>query len=86
MFIGKDHAGLRQLFRDIAQEIYDRLVSLDADTLNVPDDYYSALSEAVEAAGDRHYVELGPQHTLYLFEYYKINKVGGANSPYACMK
>jgi hypothetical protein len=85
MFRGKYHAGLHQLFRDIAQEIYERLVSLDADTLDVPYDYYSALSEAVEAAGDRHSVELGPQHTLYIFEYYKIGKVGGANNPYAYM-
>ena len=71
-------------FRDSAQEIYDRLVNLDADTLEVLDDYYSALSEAVEAAGDRHCVELGPHHTLYFFEYYKISKVGCANNPYAC--
>ena len=75
MFRGKDHVGLHQLFRDNAQEIYDRLASLDADTPNVPDDYYSTLSEAVEAAGERHYVELDPQHTLCLFEYYKISKV-----------
>ena len=86
MFRGKGHAGLHRLFRDNAHEIYDRLVSLDANTPDVLDDYYSALSEAVKAAGDRHYVELGPQHTLYLFEYYKISKVGGANSPYACMQ
>ena len=86
MFRGKDHVGLHQLFRDSAQEIYDRLGSLDADILEVPNDYYSAISEAVEAAGERHYVELNPQHTLYLFEYYKISKVGGPNTPYACMQ
>ena len=55
--------------------MYDRLVSLDADTPDVLDDYYSALLEAVEAVGERHYVKLDPQHTLYLFEYYKISKV-----------
>ena len=64
MIRGKDHVGLHQLFRDSAQEIYDRLGSLDANTLAVPEDYYSALSEAVEATGDRHYVELDPHHTL----------------------
>ena len=27
------------------------------------------------------------QHDLlYLFEYYKITKIGGANSPYACVE
>ena len=66
MFRGKDHVDLHQLFRDNAQEIYDRLVSLDADTPDVLDDYYSALSEAVEAAGERHYVELDPS-TPYTF-------------------
>ncbi len=29
---------------------------------------------------------MDPQHLLYLFEYYKISKVGGANKPYACMQ
>jgi hypothetical protein len=58
MLRGKYHVGLHQLFRDNVQEIYDRLVSLDACTPDVPDDYYSALSEAAEAAGERHYVEL----------------------------
>jgi hypothetical protein len=63
------------------------IVSLDADILDVPDDYYTALSDGVEAAGDRLFVELSPQHQLYFFEYYKIsNKVGGANNPYACMQ
>ncbi len=69
MLRGNDHVGLHQLFRDKAQEIYDRLVSLDPDTPDVPDDYYSSLSEAVEVRGERHYVEMDSQHTLYLFEY-----------------
>ena len=86
MFRGKDHVGLHQLFRDNVHEIYDRLVSLDANTPHVSNDYCSALSEAVEAAGERHNVALDSQHTLYLFEYYKISKVGGANIPYACMQ
>ncbi len=42
--------------------------------------------DASEEANVRHYVELGFQHTLYLFEYCKIGKVGGANIPYACMQ
>ncbi len=84
-FRGKDHAGLHQLFRDYTQKIYDRIVSLDADILDVPDDYYTALSESVETAGDRHYVKLSPHHQLYFFEYYKLSKEGGANSPYACI-
>ena len=61
------------------------IVSLDADGLDIPDDYYTALSDVIEAACDRYYVELSPRHQLYFFEYYKINKVGGANNPYTCM-
>ena len=82
----EDHAGLHQLFRDITQEIYNKIVSLDADILDILGDYYTALSDALEAAGDRHYFESSPQYQLYLFEYYKISKVGGANIPYACMQ
>jgi hypothetical protein len=85
-FRGKDHAGLHQLFRDCTHEIYDMIVSLDADILDIPEDYYTALSDAVEAACDRHYVELSPHHHFYFFEYYKINKVGGANNPYESMQ
>jgi hypothetical protein len=85
-FRDKDHAGLHHLFRDNTREINDRIASLDAEILEIPDDYYSALSDAVEAAGDRHYIKLSPRHTLYLFEYCKISKVGGANSPYAYMQ
>ena len=43
------------------------------------------MSEAVEAADDRHYIEMDPQYLLYLIEYYKINKVGGSNNSDACM-
>jgi hypothetical protein len=83
---GKDHAGLHQLFRDCTQEIFDRIASLDDDGLDILDDYYTALSDALEEAGDRHYVELSLQHQLCLFEYYKISKVGGVNSPHACIQ
>ena len=86
IFRGKDHVGLHQLFRDCTQEIYDNIVSLDDDGLDIPYDYYTALSDALEGARDRHYVELSPQHQLYLFEYYKISKVGGVNNPHACVQ
>jgi hypothetical protein len=65
--------------------MYDKVISLDAYTHDNPDDYYTTLSDAIEAANDRHYVELDPQHLLYLFEYSKIIKVGGVNNTYACM-
>ena len=33
--------------------IYDRLFDIDADALVVPEDYYSAIAEASELAGDK---------------------------------
>ena len=48
MFRDKDLAGLHQLFRDNTREIYGKIASLDADTLDITYDYYIALSEAVD--------------------------------------
>ena len=53
MFKGRDSAALHQLFRDSLQELYDKLFEIDADALAVPEDYYSAIAEASELAGDR---------------------------------
>ena len=83
---GKNQAGPHQLFRDTAREMYIRIISLDADIHDILDDYYTTLSEANEAAGNRQYIDLDPLHLLYLFEYYKIIKIGGVNSSYACMQ
>jgi hypothetical protein len=86
MLRGKDSAALHQLFRDSLQELYNRLFDIDADALVVPEDYYSAIAEASELAGDRRSMELDPQVLLYLMEFYKIVKIGGINSPFACME
>jgi hypothetical protein len=64
--------------------MYDIPISINTDAHDILDAYYTALSEATEAACDRHYVKLDPQHLLYLFDYYKISKGGGANIPLAC--
>ena len=53
-------------FRDRLHEIYDRLFDIDADALEVPEDFYSAIAAAIETAGDNHNVELEPQLLLYL--------------------
>jgi hypothetical protein len=60
MFRGRDSATLHQLFRDSLQELYDRLFDIDADSLVVPEDYYSAIAEASELAGDKQNIEQDP--------------------------
>jgi len=86
MLRGIDNATIQQLFRDNLQEIYDGLFDVDADALEVPEDYYSAIAAATETAGDNQSVELEPQLILYLMEFYKIIKIGGINNPFACIE
>ena len=52
--------------------------------MDPPEDYYTAIAIATEAAGERHTAELDPHTLLYLLEILRITKVGGRNSPYAC--
>ena len=72
------------LFRDNLREIYDRLFDIDAEPMDIPEDYYTAIATASEAAGEGHTSEMKHHALIYLFEYYKITKIGGANSPYTC--
>ena len=67
-------------------EIYDRLYDIDAEQLSHPKDFYTALSEATKAIGDSHTAALDTLNTLYIFEFYKIVKIGGIHSPYACIE
>jgi len=53
MFRDRDNAALHQLFKDSLQELYDMLFDIDADALTVPEDYYSAIAEGSELAGDK---------------------------------
>ncbi len=85
-FRGKDSSNLLQLFRDSLQELYDRLYDIDAEQLSHLEDFYTALSEATETAGDGHTAAMATLHTLYIFEFYKIVKIGGIHSPYACIE
>jgi len=87
MFRGKDGGSLQQIFRDNLQEFYEGLVLLnDTEPFIIPDDSYTTISEATESARDSQPAELEPRHTLYLFEFFKIHKIGGINSPYIRMK
>ena len=71
---------------DSLQRLYDRLFDLDAEHVDQPEDFYTTLSEATETTGDEHYVDMDALHMLYLFDFYKIVKIGGINSPYACIE
>ena len=86
-FRGKDKNNLSQLFRDNLHELYDRLFDIDADTTNAPEDFYTTILKATEAARASHISELDALlYSIYLFELYTIVKTGVANSPYACIE
>ena len=83
-FRGKDSNGIRHIFRDSLREIYDKTFDIDAEPLPIPEDYFTAISHEIEAVGEGHTLVMEQCDLLYLFEYYKITKVGGAKSSYAC--
>ena len=56
--------------------MYDKLYDLDAEHVNRLEDFCIALSDATQAAKDGHYADLDASHILYLFEFYKIVKIG----------
>jgi hypothetical protein len=66
--------------------MYDRVHDLDAEHVNQPEEFYTALSDATEATRDGHYADLDASHMLYLFEFYKIVKIGGTNNPFTCIE
>jgi hypothetical protein len=71
---------------DNLYEMYDKLYDIDAEQLSQPKDLYTAISEATETSWVSHYAAMDTLHTLYLFEFYKIVKIGGIHSPYACIE
>ena len=85
-FWGKDNSNLLKLFWDSLQELYGRQYDIDAEHFSHLEDFYTARSEAIEIEGDNHTPTLDTLHTLYLFEFLKIVKIGGNNNPYACIK
>ena len=67
--------------------MYDILLfDLDAEHVDQPEDFYTTLSDATKAARDGHYADLDAAHMIYLFEFYKIVKIGGMNITYACIE
>jgi len=57
---------------------------IDAEPMDLLDEYYTAIAITTEAAGEGNKSEMDPHTLLYLFEYYIITKIGGANNLYAC--
>ena len=68
------------------QEMHDMQYDIDAKHLSQPEDFYTAVLDATKTSGDNHYTALDTLHTLYLFEFYKIVKIGCDHSPYACIE
>ena len=52
----------------------------------MPDDYFTALNDAMQASADQTAVDLDSRTILYLFEFNRINKTGGINNPYATIE
>ena len=83
MFRGRDIGSLQHLFRDILQNYYDDMVTNHAtEPFSILNDYYTAIAEAIESAGDNGHATLYSQYKLYQFKFYWITKVDGINSPY----
>ena len=86
-FTGLDARSLLRLFKNSLKDVYENTISLDGGyAQQIPDDYSTALNEATEASTDKSAVKLDSRTLLYLFEFSKINKTGGINSPYATIE
>jgi hypothetical protein len=62
------------------------IFDINAEVTDAPEDFYTTISDATEAAKESHTVNLEALHNLYPFELYKIVKIGGTNKPYACIE
>jgi hypothetical protein len=74
---------LLQLLKDSLSTTYDNILALDTtNEFQVPEDFYSALNEAADKAGEQAIVELDAGIHLYLFELNRITKTGeGSTTP-----
>ena len=82
-FRGRDNIGIRALLRESLQAHYEALLDDNGNQdYNIPIDFHAPISDAIEYAGDATTVELYSPELLYLFEFYKINKIRGTASPY----
>ena len=68
-FRGTDNNGISHIIKDRLHEIYVGLFDIDAEPIDIPEDYYTAIANATEAAGEGHATRMDPHTLLYLFEY-----------------
>jgi hypothetical protein len=68
-FRGKDNSSLSQLLRGNLHKLYDMLFDKNAEVINAPEDFYTAILDATEADGDGHATQLDAMHILYLIEF-----------------
>jgi len=83
MFRGRGNIGIRALLREILQSNYEALLDDNGNhDYTIPNDFYTVISDAIDHAGDATNLKLQSPELLYLFEFYKISKIGGTISPY----
>jgi hypothetical protein len=52
----------------------------------IPHDFYTDIYDTIDYASDTKAVELYSSELLCMFEFYKINKIGGTASPYVSIE
>ena len=85
---GKDNGELPTLFRDSLKDSCEDHILNNNDEFHTPNDFIEIFIEGIavaEAQGET-VISLSPTDTLYLFEFYRIFKVGGIASPYATIE
>jgi hypothetical protein len=86
MFRGRDGTSLHRLFRDNLLAHYEALLGNAHADYIVPNDYYTAIIDAMDFVGDIPTLELHSPELLYLFEFYRCTKTSGTSSTYICLE
>jgi hypothetical protein len=82
IFRDLDGGSLLQLSKDNLKDINKNTIFLDsADAFQVPENYFTALNDAVEAATDLNTVKLDARTQPHMFESNKITKTGRIDNP-----
>ena len=86
MFRGRDSIGIQDLPRESLQAHYEKRFDDNGNQYCIiPNDFYTAISDAIDYVGDATIVELHSPELLYLFEFNRISKIGGTIIPYVGM-
>ena len=87
MFRGRDSIGIRALLRESRHAHYEALLDDNGNhDYNILKDFYTAISDVIEYAGDATTLELHSPELLYMFEFYIIPKIGGIVSLYVSIE